>query len=209
MTQTLTLNKDNCRSTRLTIESEFVKTNASNRKVIYANCLCECGNRKAIMKSHVVAGRVKSCGCLIRDTNRANKTKHGKAGTKFYKHWIAMKNRCNTDERYKNVLVCERWGTFENFYNDMHEEYTNHVKKHGERNTTLDRIDGLKGYSPENCRWATYEVQANNINTVQKYEVNGEMLTPREISKKYKLNLWTIHSRIRKNSPLVKESEMG
>lgn len=28
--------------------------------------------------------------------------------------------------------------------------------------TTLDRIDGSKGYSPDNCRWATYQVQAIN-----------------------------------------------
>lgn len=27
---------------------------------------------------------------------------------------------------------------------------------------TLDRIKGEKGYSPENCRWATYETQTQN-----------------------------------------------
>jgi len=136
-------------------------------------------------------------------------TRHGMARTKFYKHWISMKNRCNTDEKYKEVIVCERWGKFENFYSDMYSSYVKHVEEHGEQDTTLDRIKSEKGYSPENCRWATYKVQANNLRTVKKYEVNGEILTPREISEKYKINYWAVHSRIRRKAPLVKASEMN
>lgn len=97
------------------------------------------------------------------------KQKHGMCGTRFYRAWMNMKNRCLTKSHngYKwyggnGVGVCDRWLLFVNFRNDMYESYLEHEKLHGERNTTLDRIDGSKEYSPENCRWSTYKKQMRN-----------------------------------------------
>ena len=65
---------------------------------------------------------------------------------------------CNKDMgKYQkgNIIVCEEWKhSFENFINDMgFAPSTEH---------SLDRIDTTKGYSKENCRWATKKEQANN-----------------------------------------------
>ena len=77
-----------------------------------------------------------------------------------YHTWIGMKQRC-LNPNHKNyhqyggrgITVCEQWMTWEGFCNDM-----------GERpeGKTLDRIEGSKGYYPENCRWATKEEQIAN-----------------------------------------------
>jgi hypothetical protein len=66
---------------------------------------------------------------------------------------------------YSGIAVCERWKKFENFYSDM-----------GNRpvGTSLDRIDGTKGYEPGNCRWATNKQQQVNKRTTVWLEFNGK-----------------------------------
>jgi len=75
------------------------------------------------------------------------RTTHGMHKHPAYKRWIYMKMRCTSDPRYiaKGITVCDRWlHSFENFYADMGDPPPRH---------TLDRKDGTKGYSPDNCRW--------------------------------------------------------
>lgn len=62
---------------------------------------------------------------------------------------------------------------------------------------TLERIDTSKGYSPENCRWATRKEQANNRRSNRLISFNGETHTLSEWAEKKGINSITIRSRLR------------
>ena len=81
----------------------------------------------------------------------------------LYKLYHAMIGRC-TNENYKyyryyggrGITVCERWRGqqgFANFIADMGDRPDSY---------TLDRVDNSKGYSPDNCRWASRTEQQIN-----------------------------------------------
>lgn len=131
----------------------------------YALFICECGNEFVSQIDSVKRGSTKSCGCLadtIRKINGRKRKTHGMSKTAVYQKWSNMKLRCYDKsnpsyEKYgaRGITVCDRWlESFENFYEDL-------GKYHSE-NLELDRIDVNGNYCPENCRWATEQVQSWN-----------------------------------------------
>jgi hypothetical protein len=120
---------------------------------------CECGNSKVVRGQYLRDG-AKSCGCT------RGKVTHGfsRRGrvTPEYKAWQAMIQRCvNPDhEAYKNygargITVCQLWrNSFDEFFASMGKRPT---PKH-----SLERINNDRGYSPDNCKWATRTEQNRN-----------------------------------------------
>lgn len=132
-------------------------------------CKCDCGKSKIVRGADLNRGFIKSCGCGVTEMLVKRNTTHNLASTRFYRIWQAMKDRCINPKssRYeyyggRGIKVYKRWLVFESFRDDMYKTYLLHVKKFGEKNTSIDRIDNNKSYILNNCRWATQKEQINN-----------------------------------------------
>lgn len=165
----------------------------------YFKCACECGAEK-IMDMYVLrCGGSRSCGCAYVTSLRTGRMPGDPPVTNLkveYQAWINMKRRCYDPKAkdYQNyskkgITVCEEWrNSFRAFHRDM--------GSRPEGMKSIDRIDNNKGYSKENCRWATLLQQANNMSTNRVYEYNGESGTAPFWARKYGISLATMHARL-------------
>jgi hypothetical protein len=106
-----------------------------------------------------------------------------------------MKNRClnHKDKNWLNyggrgITVCDRWLNFQAFNTDMGSRPS--------RLHSLDRIDGNRGYEPENCRWATPKQQANNKRNNRRISFAGKTLNLRQWAKTTGLSDDVIYARL-------------
>lgn len=106
--------------------------------------------------------------------------KHGMAHkNKLYGVWKSLRQRCDNpkDASYSNygrrgIGLCKEWKDFEVFHNwSINNGYKYEQLESGRNKWSIDRIDNNKGYSPDNCRWVTDKIQANNKqNSIREYE---------------------------------------
>jgi len=133
-------------------------------------------------------------------------TTHGMSVSVEYKTWNRMKQRClNPKNRfYKNygqrgITVCDRWLTFELFFEDM-----------GYRPSdvhSLDRINVDGNYEPSNCRWATYSVQQNNKRTNIKITYKDKTQSISDWCEELRLSYTTTQNRLKHGWPVEEAFE--
>ena len=121
--------------------------------------------------------------------------RHGMTGTRVYHIWRQMRYRCSSPKapEYKNyggrgIKVCWQWNMFGAFYEDMGDPPTD---KH-----TIERRDKEKGYSPDNCYWATYKEQLNNRRDNNRVTAFGRTQTVTQWAEEYGLPVTTLRNRL-------------
>lgn len=105
--------------------------------------------------------------------DKINKVLYNKRIMNIYS---GMKTRCynpnSKNYKYygdKGVIICEEW------LNDRKLFYEWAVNNGYSDELTIDRIDNDGNYSPDNCRWATWEQQANNKSNTVYYRYEGKI----------------------------------
>lgn len=151
-------------------------------------------------------------------------TTHCPSRTRLYRIWINMRVRCYNpnSQNYKNyggrgITVCAEW--IYDFHAFEEWAYSNGYREY----LTIDRVDNDKGYSPDNCRWATRYEQTHNrrppkheIGIKRKYEINGDWRTSAEwaeiagISRKRFNKRWAAGKRgLELLAPIKKKNQGG
>ncbi len=158
-------------------------------------CRCDCGGERTYTACNLKSGRIKGCGCVWRGKRVDDPSTDHPELTVF----TGMLDRCYNQNstnypRYggRGITVCDRWrdGGFKAFFADM-----------GPRPTpthSIDRIDNNKGYSPDNCRWATKKQQSRNTRTNRYLTHNGVTATLSEWAEILGISPKTLRGRLYK-----------
>lgn len=144
-------------------------------------CQCDCGNTCEYQTGDLrKKNPVQSCGCLhsdqLAERNRTTAKWLGDTMNheRLHQVWSAMKHRCESekDTHYhlyggRGIAICEEWHDWFIF--------RDWALSHGyQDDLTIDRINVNGNYEPDNCRWVTQQVQANNMRTNKILTYHGE-----------------------------------
>lgn len=133
-----------------------------------------CEKTYIAMVSNINRGLSRSCGCWRSIASSKTHKTHGMRHTRLYREWVKMRERCYKEYSpdYKNygnigITVCDEW-------KDKFEPFRDFALNNGYSDSlSIDRIDVKKGYYPENIRWVSREVQAQNTRLLMSTNTSG------------------------------------
>ena len=108
-----------------------------------------------------------------------------------------MKQRCTNPKIWnynyyggKGITVCDEWA------NDFSSFYRWSIENGFSKELTIDRKDGNKGYSPDNCRWVTKKEQQANTKSTKFVEYKGERISLSSLCDRKNISINSVHSRL-------------
>lgn len=165
-----------------TVIKRAQKSENLREQATYWLCRCDCGNIKAVSATVLKRGltREQPIGC--KSCAHRGRIIHGYCSRLTYGKRLSeirtgMIKRCYNPKfkqfyNYggRGITVCNEW------LNSSKSFYDWAVTNGYDKSLSLDRIDNNKGYSPENCRWVTRNVQSRNTRRNIMLTYNGETM---------------------------------
>lgn len=164
-------------------------------------CRCErCGTIFTAESGHLKSNQTTKCRAC---SNKEAATKHGHTKERLWGIWVGMRRRCynKNDKSYpcyggRGIDICDEWGANRPTDVEGYEAFRMWSINNGYSDElTIDRIDNDKGYSPDNCRWATRQEQNNNTSQNLLITIDGVEHTSAEWSRISGINASIIRRR--------------
>lgn len=154
-------------------------------------CRCDCGRFKTIV-GYSLRHQTRSCGCLSieRRTIHGANPRVGRAPE--YTAYYGARQRC---ENPKSTGYKDYGGRGILFLFDSYQHFL-FVMGARPDGSSLDRIDVNGHYSPENCRWATPEQQADNRRDSRYLDIDGKRVTVMRWAKNNKSVAQRLYTRL-------------
>lgn len=167
--------------------------------------VCDCGEIAERNLYQLKSGAVKGCA----KCNAKDNITHGFTDHPLYRIWHGIKQRCTNDNssafvNYKGrgIQMCEEW------LNDP-EAFIGFALAAGwVKGLQIDRIDNSSGYSPDNCRCVTAQVNCSNTRKNKYCELDGVKMTFSEASVKLGRSRNYLSNMVTDNRPQCKPANV-
>lgn len=157
-----------------------------NDTKIYVRCM-KCGENAWVFRRSFLNGTK----CVNCSGGRKYHNADDAQGTPLHNRYSSILRRIKGHKDYKGITMCEEW------VNDFHAFEKWAIENGYKEGLTIDRIDNSKGYSPDNCRWATPKQQANNRRSNTTVEYDGNVYTLSQFADYIGLSRTTVTQRHR------------
>lgn len=141
----------------------------------------------------------KHCGCMKNGVIACKYAKSHPQLTQAIKHMMGRCYNKNDTDYYnygaRGITVCDEWIKDRNVFCEW--SLSNGFEEG--KNLSIDRMDSDKGYHPDNCRWTTSTIQAQNtrrnvltIELAREIRKDAKNMTYLKIAQKYKVSYGTV-----------------
>ncbi len=130
-------------------------------------CKCDCGNFIKVKSGNLISKHSKSCGCLLKKLGNQHPSWKG-YGQISSKYWSSIKQHAKSRNLEFSITIEYSWNLFlkqdkkcslSGQYITLCDSYFKSSQNHNLHTASLDRINSIKGYLPDNIQWIHKDIQ--------------------------------------------------